>query len=205
MGGRGIGKKYQPSGTGGTCSLPAMPHRLKHLTTCLIQNGWQGLKIRQLLLNKFLIKLFLLWEPQKSKMAARGHLNGRQGLERVCTPRFFNAPVNFWSIHFRSKHCFLEKIRWRRKKKKKKEKKKRTSFIVDTNVVASRPPEGRLTGMPHPHAKIPAYWLWELSLNDCNYAPTAKYLMVARGPQNGHGVERCLTLDLLALLSTLDK
>ena len=35
--------KYQPSGAGGTCSLPATLHRLQHLTACLIQNGWQGL------------------------------------------------------------------------------------------------------------------------------------------------------------------
>ena len=30
--------KYQPSSAGGTHSVPATPHRLKHLPACLIQN-----------------------------------------------------------------------------------------------------------------------------------------------------------------------
>ena len=42
-------KKYQPSGDRGTRSPAAMPHRLQHLTTRLIQNGWQGLEIGQTL------------------------------------------------------------------------------------------------------------------------------------------------------------
>ena len=37
--------------------------------------------------------------------------------------------------------------------KKKKEKKKIMTFIVATNVVATRPPERRPTGTPHDHAK----------------------------------------------------
>ena len=37
-------RKYQPSGAGGTCSPPATPHRLQHLTARLIQNGRQGLE-----------------------------------------------------------------------------------------------------------------------------------------------------------------
>ena len=36
--------KYQPSGVGGTRSLPAMPQRLQHLTGRLIQNGRQWLE-----------------------------------------------------------------------------------------------------------------------------------------------------------------
>ena len=38
-------KKCQPSGAGGTRSPPTTPHRLQHLTACLIQNGQQGLEI----------------------------------------------------------------------------------------------------------------------------------------------------------------
>ena len=37
----------------------------------------------------------------------------------------------------------------KKEKKEKKERKKIMTFIVATNVVASRPPEGRPTGMPH--------------------------------------------------------
>ena len=40
-----IEAKYQPSGAGGTCSPSATPHRLQHLTACLIQNGQQGMHI----------------------------------------------------------------------------------------------------------------------------------------------------------------
>ena len=38
-------RQYQPCGKRGTFSLPDTPHRLQHLTTCLIQNGWRGLNI----------------------------------------------------------------------------------------------------------------------------------------------------------------
>ena len=34
--------KYQPSGAGGTCLLPAMPHCLEHRTAYKIENGDQG-------------------------------------------------------------------------------------------------------------------------------------------------------------------
>ena len=34
--------QYQPSGKGGTRSPPATPHRLQHLTACLIQSGHRG-------------------------------------------------------------------------------------------------------------------------------------------------------------------
>ena len=40
------------------------------------------------------------------------------------------------------------------KKKEKKRKEKIMTFIVATNVVASRPPERRPTGTPHARAKI---------------------------------------------------
>ena len=38
-------------------------------------------------------------------------------------------------------------------KKKRKKEKKIMSFLVANNVIASRPPERRLTGTPHAHAK----------------------------------------------------
>ena len=41
----------------------------------------------------------------------------------------------------------------KKKKKKRKKKKKIMTFIVATNVVASRPPERRPTGTPHARAK----------------------------------------------------
>ena len=37
--------EYQPSGTGGTRSLPATPHRLQHLTARLIQNGRRSVTV----------------------------------------------------------------------------------------------------------------------------------------------------------------
>ena len=40
-----------------------------------------------------------------------------------------------------------------KKRKEKKEKKKRMTFIVATNVIASRLPEPRLTGTPYARAK----------------------------------------------------
>ena len=40
----------------------------------------------------------------------------------------------------------------KKKKKKRKEKKKIMTFIVATNVIASRPPECRPTGTPHARA-----------------------------------------------------
>ena len=42
-------REYQPSGVGDTCSPPATPHRLQHLTARLIQNGQLGLEIGQTL------------------------------------------------------------------------------------------------------------------------------------------------------------
>ena len=38
------------------------------------------------------------------------------------------------------------------------------TFIVATNVVASRPPKRRQTGMPHAHAKIMAFLVATMSL-----------------------------------------
>ena len=45
--------------------------------------------------------------------------------------------------------------------KRKKEKKEKMSFLVATNVIASRPPECRPTGTPHARAKIE--WICKLS------------------------------------------
>ena len=41
--------EYQPSGAGGTPSLPATPHRLQHLPAHFIQNGRWGPGIGQTL------------------------------------------------------------------------------------------------------------------------------------------------------------
>ena len=40
------------------------------------------------------------------------------------------------------------------KRKRKKKRNKIMTFIVATNVIASRPPERQPTGTPHAHAKI---------------------------------------------------
>ena len=51
-----------------------------------------------------------------------------------------------------------EKKKKRKKKKKEKEKKRKEkimTFIVATNVIASRPPERRPTGTPHARANTP--------------------------------------------------
>ena len=45
----------------------------------------------------------------------------------------------------------------KRKKKRKKKKEKIMTFIVATNVVATRPPERRPTGTPHARANIFIY------------------------------------------------
>ena len=47
---------------------------------------------------------------------------------------------------------FMRKVDDGEKKKRKKERKKIMTFIVATNVVASRPPERRPTGTPHARA-----------------------------------------------------
>ena len=44
-----------------------------------------------------------------------------------------------------------------KKKRKEKKKEKIITFIVATNVVATRPPERRPTGTPHAHANIFIY------------------------------------------------
>ena len=92
---------YQPSGTGSVRLPPAMPNRLQHLPICLIQNGKRGLEIGQTLgywtlrstfaKKAFFIWSFLLWGPQKFKMAAWGPQNGWRGLER-------GLPSGFWAI-----------------------------------------------------------------------------------------------------------
>ena len=89
---------------------------------------------------------FLLWEPQKSKMAARGPQNGRRGLER-------GLPLGFGTL---SLNKFLDPSTPSRRKvdyREKKRKKKIRTFIVATNVVASRPPKRRPTETPHARAK----------------------------------------------------
>ena len=46
----------------------------------------------------------------------------------------------------------MRKVDDGKKKKKREKKEKIMSFLVATNVVASRPPEGRPTGTPHARA-----------------------------------------------------
>ena len=61
---------------------------------------------------------------------------------------FFGAPVNFHKRDFfLFGHSFYEKSRRGRKKEEKR--KKIMTFIVATNVVASRTPERQPTGKPH--------------------------------------------------------
>ena len=61
---------------------------------------------KQFLLNKFLIWSFLLWEPQKSKMSARGPQNVRWGQERGLPVSFWALLSTFSKLVFRSKHSF---------------------------------------------------------------------------------------------------
>ena len=59
------------------------------------------------------------------------------------------------------------------KKEKRKKKKKIMTFIVATNVIASRPPERRPTGTPHARAKSDSlkgpskFSCWFLELISC--------------------------------------
>merc|ERR1712208_259596 len=72
-------------GVAGGERVPPAPHRLHHLTACFIQNGQRGPKIGETLgywtlqstftKKVFLIRSFLLLEPQKSKMDASGPQN----------------------------------------------------------------------------------------------------------------------------------
>ena len=81
-------------------------------------------------------------------MAVRGPQNGRQGLERC-------QPLGFWAFKqlFLNKFFYpstppMRKVDDKGGKNEKKQEKKIMLFIVATNIVASRPPERRLTGTP---------------------------------------------------------
>ena len=69
--------RYQPCGAGGTCSLPATPHSLDHLTASLIQNGQRGLEIGQTLK----IQNGCQWTPK-----------WLTGSGKRSSPRFLGAP-----------------------------------------------------------------------------------------------------------------
>ena len=105
-------RKYQPSGAGGTRSPPATPHRLQRRTAYKINNGHEGapkwptgsgkrLNLRlfdppiNFRLISFLIRSFLLWEPQKFKMVTWGPQNGQRGLERGEPLGFLELPSTF--------------------------------------------------------------------------------------------------------------
>ena len=121
---------------------------------CGIQNGCQGLKevvplgfwsvhvkFRQISLLIWSFLPFLKnpkWPPEGAKIAA--------GVWRGVYPQVLGRSRQV----FRWKNSFYEKSRRRRKKERKE--KKIMTFIVATNVIASRPPERRPTGTPHARA-----------------------------------------------------
>ena len=78
--------------------------------------------------------------PAKSKMAAWGPKNGLRGLERCSKQLLLNKS-------FDPSTPSMRKVDYREKKRK-----KIMSFLVATNVVASRLPERRPTGTPHARA-----------------------------------------------------
>ena len=94
----------------------ALTHRLQHHTACNttppatpyrpLYPKWptgsrnrSNLRLLDHLINfcklSFLIRWFLLWEPQKSKMAARGTQNGRRRLKRGPPLGFQSLPSTF--------------------------------------------------------------------------------------------------------------
>ena len=83
--------------------------------------------------------------PAKSKIVAWGPQNGLQGL-----------PPDFWALPSTFTNKFVDPSTPSMRKVDNGEKKKKSkiiSFIVATNVVASRPPECRPTGTPTACAK----------------------------------------------------
>ena len=82
-------------------------------------------------------------------MAYRGPQNGRRGLERDLPLGFGVLQSTFSKKVFWSERSFYEKSRQQEKNKRKE---KIMSFLVATNVIASRLPERRLTGRLHARA-----------------------------------------------------
>ena len=81
----------------------ALPHRLQHLqnlTPCLIENGWWDLELGLTLSywtpeQLLLIRSFLLWEPQKSKIARRSTGNN---ISELLFSLFFSSPSQSFLI-----------------------------------------------------------------------------------------------------------
>ena len=120
----------------------------------------------QLSQNKFLIRSFLQWEPQKSKMATRGPKMA-DGVYAQCLLSNVFRQEMFKTVSYsstlrslrRSHQLSLNKLfdpsaPSMRKVDDRKRKRKEIimSFLVATNVIASRPPERRPTGTPHARA-----------------------------------------------------
>ena len=111
--------------------------------------------------------------------------NGRQGAPKWPTVPGKVLPLGFWALQtifakqvFQSEHSFCEK-----RSRQRKNGKKIMTFIVATNVVASRPSERRPTGTPHARANLVSMvgrfwatnWIWLYiaekcfqTANDCN-------------------------------------
>ena len=133
---------------------PEMPHRLQCRTAyiaappatphCLLYRKWptgsgnmSNLRLSNSSINfcltSFLIRSCLLWEPQKSKMAARGFQNGRHHLERC-------LPLDFLALLSTFLKRFFESSTPSMRKGHDGEKKLTTEnmmFIVATNVIAN--------------------------------------------------------------------
>ena len=129
-----------------------LDHRMQHLMACLIQNGWGGLEIKLNPLSldplKNLCKIISWFDH--SFYDNLKNLKWPTGSGKWGSPSFLGAPVNFCKTSFM--------IRALRKGcdggEKTRGKRGRGTFLVATNVVASRPPKHRPTGMPTAHAKI---------------------------------------------------
>ena len=90
---------YQPSGDWGTRSMPATQHCLQRPKWLPTGSKWPlgsgkrpilGFLVLLSTFVKYVFWLFLLWEPQKIKLATRGPQNCRWGPKR-CLPLRFGA------------------------------------------------------------------------------------------------------------------
>ena len=134
-----------------TLAVPgALAHRLLYPKWPTGSGNMSNPRLLDPPINFYKISLLILWEPQKSKMAARRPKNGLQGLERRLTLGFWALPSTFTTCFLIQALLLWEKVMTEKKRVKKL---KRMSFIVATNVVASRPPECQPTWMLTTRAK----------------------------------------------------